>query len=105
MAHNVQTVYIVGGTGAGSAAVAAQVQALNITVGTSTTHPAVIRLGGADRYATNNVVDIFASSGVGPNALWRPRRLQRAPVLPTLWPLGLRSSTRTSRSFSRRRQR
>ena len=65
VAHNVPTVYIVGGVGAVSAAVASQVQALTITAGT---HPSVIRLGGIDRYATNNTVDIFASS-VGPNTL------------------------------------
>jgi len=57
--NNLTTVYIVGGTSAVSANVESQISALH--QGNNPTAPFlnVIRIAGADRYATNNAVDLF----------------------------------------------
>ena len=65
--NGVLTVYVIGGTGAISAGVEAQLRATpqyygggEITVGAGKLQ--VVRLGGADRYATNKVVNIRAAA-------------------------------------------
>ena len=59
--HKINTVYIIGGLGAVSAAVEAQVKALSINDGAQA-NPTIVRLGGIDRYATNNLVDVYANA-------------------------------------------
>ncbi len=59
LAHAINTVYIVGGTAAVSQNVLNEVAALH--VGNSSTNPLinVVRIAGSDRFATNNLVDIY----------------------------------------------
>ncbi len=62
VAGAVSHVYIVGGTSAVSAAVATQVAALHVGNLSSNPTIAVTRIGGADRYATNRMVDTYVGS-------------------------------------------
>jgi len=62
---NITTVYIVGGTSAVSAQEQTQIAALhtgNAPLGPLLT---VLRVAGADRYATNNAADLFSGAGAG----------------------------------------
>jgi putative cell wall-binding protein len=58
-AHNVTTVYLVGGVGAVSDAVLAQVRALNVSNDATKPLIAAVRISGLDRYATNSAVDLY----------------------------------------------
>jgi putative cell wall-binding protein len=62
---DVDNVYLVGGTAAISAKVATQIAAIHV-LGIST-NPAIVvtRLSGADRFATNNVIDETAATTLG----------------------------------------
>jgi putative cell wall-binding protein len=62
---DVDNVYLVGGTAAVSAKVAAQIAAIHV-LGVST-NPAIVvsRFAGADRFATNNVIDETVAAGSG----------------------------------------
>jgi putative cell wall-binding protein len=62
---DVDNVYLVGGTAAISAMVATQIAAIHV-LGIST-NPAIVvtRLSGADRFATNNVIDETAATTLG----------------------------------------
>ncbi len=61
VAHAINTVYIVGGTSAVSANVAAQVGNLHVGNNSSAPKIAVARIAGGDRYATNQLVDSQAA--------------------------------------------
>ena len=67
----VATVYITGGTAAVSQTVADQVAALHVCNGPaiSTPHVVVVRLGGADRYATNQLVNEYNFALPGRNTV------------------------------------
>ncbi len=58
--HGVQVVYIVGGAGAVSDAVARQVEAIHVGGQAGAPLVRVVRIGGSDRYATNNLVDTYS---------------------------------------------
>ncbi|HZV25434.1 MAG TPA: cell wall-binding repeat-containing protein, partial [Acidothermaceae bacterium] len=58
--HGVQVVYIVGGVGAVSDAVAREVEAIRVGGHASAAPVRVVRIGGSDRYATNNLVDTYS---------------------------------------------
>ena len=61
----IKTVYIVGGTAAVSQAVQTQIAAMHVGNNTANAFINVIRVAGADRYATNNMVDLYnGASGV-----------------------------------------
>jgi putative cell wall-binding protein len=57
--NNIDTVYIVGGTAAVTANVANQVAALHVANVPTNANINVIRIAGADRYATNSAADLF----------------------------------------------
>jgi zinc D-Ala-D-Ala carboxypeptidase len=61
--QGVTTVYVIGGTAAVSANVAAQIAALHVGNVPTAAFITVVRIGGADRYATNNAVDLFMGAG------------------------------------------
>ena len=65
---DIDNVYLVGGTAAISAKVAAQIAAIHV-LGVST-NPAIVvsRFAGADRFATNNLVDETVATGTGATA-------------------------------------
>jgi hypothetical protein len=69
LAHSIATVYLVGGTSAVSQNVQNQVAALH--VGNNATNPLlkVIRIAGSDRFATNNLVDIYRTPAVSTTAI------------------------------------
>ena len=56
---NITTVYIVGGTAAVSANVGNAIAAMHVSNNNANAFINVIRVAGADRYATNNQVDLF----------------------------------------------
>jgi hypothetical protein len=58
-AHNVTTVYLVGGVAAVSDAVLAQVRALHVSNDATKPLIAAVRISGLDRYATNSAVDLY----------------------------------------------
>jgi putative cell wall-binding protein len=65
---DIDNVYLVGGTAAISANVATQIAAIHVLgVGTN---PAIVvsRFAGADRFATNNLIDETAATGLGSSA-------------------------------------
>lgn len=55
--RNVTTVYITGGTGAVSQAVQDQIEAMHVGNVPTAAFITVVRLGGADRYATNQIIN------------------------------------------------
>ncbi len=65
--NNIDTVYILGGTAAVSQAVADQVAALHVGNVPTAANLNVVRISGADRYATNAAADLYlgAVSGSG----------------------------------------
>jgi len=63
----IKTVYIVGGTSAVSANVANAIAAMHVSNNNTLAFVNVIRVAGADRYATNNQVDLFNGATVGVN--------------------------------------
>jgi hypothetical protein len=69
LARAISTVYVVGGTAAVSANVAAQIASLHVANNPGNSLITVVRIAGADRYATNNLVDTFSTSGVGSAAV------------------------------------
>jgi putative cell wall-binding protein len=69
IAHSIATAYIVGGTAALSENVMSQVGALH--VGNNPANPLidVIRIGGSDRFTTNNLVDVYKAFTISPTAI------------------------------------
>jgi putative cell wall-binding protein len=69
IAHSIATVYLVGGTAAVSQNVLNQVAALH--VGNNSTNPLinVVRIAGSDRFATNNLVDIYQTPATSTTAV------------------------------------
>lgn len=63
LTRSIKTVYIVGGTSAVSAAVASQIAAMHVGNSPTAQLITVVRIGGADRYETNNLVDTFLPNG------------------------------------------
>ena len=63
----IKTVYIVGGTAAVSANVSNAIAAMHVGNNNANAFINVIRVAGADRYATNNQVDLFNGAAVGVN--------------------------------------
>jgi putative cell wall-binding protein len=61
----IRTVYIVGGTAAISAAEQTQIAALHQGNAPLASLLTVLRVSGADRYATNNAADLFSGAGAG----------------------------------------
>jgi putative cell wall-binding protein len=61
----ISTVYIVGGTAAISAAEQAQIAALHKGNAPLSSLLTVLRVAGADRYATNNAADLFSGASAG----------------------------------------
>jgi len=57
--RNISTVYITGGTGAVSALVESQIEAMHVGNVPTAAFITVVRLGGANRYATNQLVNEF----------------------------------------------
>ena len=69
IAHGIATVYLVGGTAAVSQNVQNEVGALH--VGNNPTSPliSVVRIAGSDRFATNNLVDIYKTPAASSTAI------------------------------------
>lgn len=69
IAHGIATVYLVGGTAAVSENVKSEVSALH--VGNNPSNPLinVVRIAGSDRFATNNMADIFKTPAVSTTAI------------------------------------
>lgn len=57
--HNIRTVYITGGAGAVSESVANEIRSLHVNNNPNNAFISVVRLGGKDRYATNQIVNEF----------------------------------------------
>jgi putative cell wall-binding protein len=55
----ISTVYIIGGTAAVSQSVQSKIEAMHVGNVPTAAFINVVRIGGADRYATNNAVDLF----------------------------------------------
>jgi putative cell wall-binding protein len=69
VAHSIATVYLVGGVAAVSQNVVSEVAALH--VGNNPTNPLinVVRIAGSDRFATNNLVDIYRTPATSTTAV------------------------------------
>jgi len=66
----VSTVYIVGGTAAVSDTVKSQIAALHVSNNPANALITVVRISGADRYATNNAVDLYLGAGSSTNTAY-----------------------------------
>jgi putative cell wall-binding protein len=64
--NGVITVYIVGGTAAVSQGVENQLKAMHVNNAPLSPLVNVVRISGADRYATSNAINLFADSNTGP---------------------------------------
>jgi putative cell wall-binding protein len=62
---HITTVYIVGGTAAVSAAEQTQISALHVGNAPLSSLLTVLRVAGADRYATNNTADLYSGAAAG----------------------------------------
>ena len=69
IAHSIATVYLVGGTSAVSQNVLNQVAALHVNNNPANPLINVVRIAGSDRFATNNLVDIYKAPALSTTAI------------------------------------
>ena len=69
IAHSIATVYLLGGTAAVSQNVLNQVAALHVSNNPANPLINVVRIAGSDRFATNNLVDIYKGSALSTTAI------------------------------------
>lgn len=65
LTHNVKRVYIIGGEGAVSASVEAEIEALSIGANSGNDNVEVVRISGDDRYETNEAVNRYEDDQTG----------------------------------------